>query len=285
MNRSLRLSLLVALLPAAALQGARAADAAPAAPASAAASGPGRDVSFYVAQRLWITSWDNVLNNAAVVLPSPSSTTPVIQSGAQHIVANLILPVTSFGLRIGRWTLSTSIVPSTKVSNTAVYGGTVSRSENDIGIGYSFSRNWSAALVYKSARISEINSVAAQSLLGASGDEKLWAVLVGLNAMAPIGPNTALTASLAIGPGKGRSPGMPTSNGNYTVGELGVSFRFPDFASNRLSANLGYRFQNVDFTLPTTTVSTTPGVGVIATGSEKGRSTTQGLVFGIGYSF
>lgn len=250
------------------------------------------DFRFFVAQRFWFASWDTLLLDAKVVVPDPANPVPVIQQGFSSSAESIILPVTSLGVGFGSWSLATNLTPTTDVSISEAAQGEISRSEWDINLSYAINENLSAALIYKSGKVKNAVTTSAANLLGVSSIEQdLSAWLIGISGRGKVAENFTMYGNAAFGPGRLKNKsaaGDSRQDFLYSIGEIGVSYQFPNTSFGSWSIQLGYRIQSIlvkdvefqTYSLPQTTPPT-----VISSDSKNMQTTTQGIILGLTLAF
>lgn len=245
---------------------------------------------FFAAQRFWFASWDALLLDASIVIPNPANPVPVIQTGYLSSVKSVILPITSIGAAFGNWSLAANLTPTTNVSITEAIGGEVSRSEYDVSLGYAINENLSAALIYKAGKVENAVTISASNLLGvASSEQDLSGWLIGITGRGKVAENFTMYGNAAFGPGRATNRsnfGDTKTSFIYSIGEIGVSYKFPNISFGSWSIQAGYRIQSVlikdaEFQ----TISLPPTSTVIFTERKNIQSTTQGIVLGISVAF
>jgi hypothetical protein len=261
--------------------------------ALAQADADSRATRVFVAQRLWAANWDTPLLDARIVVPDPANPAPVIQMASIQTPAEMkVLPITVLGASRGNFTASASVSPSTSFGLEDAAGGSVSRQEYDLSIGYRIAPGLLASLIYKGGKTSEVTTQAASTLVGARGDQKLRGVLVGFTASAPLAERLSLYGNAAYGRGRStitfNSPTVPDSKNDldYTIAEVGLAYSLgaPSAvpAVNSISLQVGYRSQIVAVRgVELATYSATPTPQQLAVNKRKIQSNTHGLVIGL----
>lgn len=255
-------------------------------------------VQFFAGEKLWIANWQAPIFDARIVVPSASNPTPVLQTSMANAVSSTsVIPMTSFGLRYGAFTLSATLMSSTGFSSDGVTANNqMSRKESDVNISYALLPNLQASLIYKSGTISGLGTAQAVTLTGKSGDADLTGVILGLSGSAPLAGAASLYGSLAYGtaseniPSSGLSLGSNKFTGTYHVAEFGVAYRLADESMmsglKNLSLQVGYRVQVVTLNnIPQNTYSTGAVPSLISTSNLDSQSTTQGFVVGVAAAF
>lgn len=246
------------------------------------------DVTFFVAQKLWISKWDGAILDSALMPPSASNSAPQIRTSITRIGLDHVVPLTSLGVRIDRWTLSATVSPSTNYSDSRISGGSMSRSEYDVNLGYAVTPNITAALVYKGGKnsVRGLADGAAPQYL-ANAEQKLSGWGVGANFSMPVTDSFGAYGTLAL-----VRNGSSTISGDagrfhpkYSIAEVGGVYRMP-VAFGGLSIQAGYRYQDITFNdAPVTTYALTPAPVIVARTRESFSSTTKGFVVGVAVSF
>lgn len=241
--------------------------------------------TFFISQKVWFASWDYPAIDARLIAPTPQSPAPLVQQSTSKIELDHAIPLTTFGARIDKWSLSTSIAPSTRFSDSKLHEGSVRRSEYDVSVGYEVATGVNLALIYKGGRVaarSLVDSVAPATL---SSDQKLEGLILGVAASRSVAENLAVYGTLAYGPGRADLGQFGVKvDIKYTVAELGASYRVPAFPS--LSVQAGYRYQAVKYEdLPLTTFALTPAPVEISRANHSPTSRTAGFVLGVSLGF
>lgn len=250
-----------------------------------------RDFRVIAGQSIWFVSWDARLFDARLVIPNPANPQPVIETSSPSAVVSKAVPITTLGIATGPWVLSTSIIPRSNFSTDDASTGSVSRSEYDINFGYGFGNGLSAALIYKYGKILNLNTVSAVSLLGGGiENQELKALLLGLSANAELVSNLRVYGNAAFGPGKVKSASLLLGDGdndfNYSIGEVGLIYRFPTTSFGSVSLRAGYRVQVVEIKdVAEARFTTGPSVNVSSIGANKLQSTSQGVLLGLSVDF
>jgi hypothetical protein len=248
--------------------------------------------NYFVGQRFWAATMDIPLLDVQVVLPGPA-----LKTNERMTMSSLeIIPITTMGIQYNSITLSANYFANTNFSTSDTPHTTVGRKEWDVALGYAVLPNLTASISYKSATVDRSASSNAQALLGLNSlGYKIDAWLIGLSANAPLQDSLSLYGNMAYGIAKQKVDGgqdsslTMTFNGNYSIGEIGLSYRLigatnSGFLKN-LNAQLGYRVQSVNMrNVPFNTISI-PFGDVIDTQKENIRATTSGFVIGVFAAF
>lgn len=241
------------------------------------------DVTLYLSQKAWVANWETILVDSQIVPASSQNAAPLLQLSNRRVDISSTIPLTSFGVRLGAWSLSATVGWSTNFSDARVDGGRVSRSEYDINLGYAVLPNMTLALIHKGGR-TDIRGTAgspAAELFAARQDLKGWGL--GASGTLPFTENLGGYGTVAYLKGKGStgSDSVGTVHPKYLTAELGISYRIPGFLGGRVSVQGGYRRQSFrvdDQSL--TTFALTPNPVAVSTRTESFTSTTKGLVVG-----
>ena len=237
--------------------------------------------------RAWAAEFNTTPFDAQVIV-GPGGTPLVSTFTNSSSSSSKVMPIVAVSATMNRFTLSGAFIPETDFDDPAVAGGKTGRSEYDISLGYAILPGLSAALIYKSGKVTEVTTVAAQTLLGVRGDVKIDAWLVGLSGSAPIGINSvrglSLYGNVAAGRGKAKPDGGPRENVDYLVSEVGLSWAFGQGAvfgpfSNAL-LQVGYRAQTLSGQVTHQTIDPATRA-VIATSRSDTQNTTRGPVVGL----
>ncbi|MDY0745590.1 hypothetical protein SNE35_13805 [Paucibacter sp. R3-3] len=252
-------------------------------------------VNFFIGERLWVSTWQESMADAKIVIPNPANPVPVVQSSlATPVSGTTVMPLTVFGLRYGAFTLATTFAPSTGYSSQGLaVGDKIHRKELDVNFAYALSPNFAASLVYKHGTIDQGATAEATALTGLKGSYKLDGLLIGLSASSQLQGPLALYGNLAYGPLRETADlGSSKSkyHGSYRVAELGLAYKLDGeqkmLGLSGLSMQFGYRIQVVDInSIELQTLSTTTPPTLISSQSVRAQSTTQGPVVGLIASF
>jgi len=213
----------------------------------------GDSTSIFVAVRPWLTSWEVPLVDMQVVIPNPLLPVPVVRQSSVHAPsASAVVPLTVLGLRHKDFTVSTSISPKASYSTSGMARADTTRQEVDFNLGYSLTPNLLATIVYKSAKVDGLLTSNAEATLGSADSAKIRGLLVGLGASVPLQGALSLYGNVAYGIARQRLQGLSDATGrtkhdaDYTIGEIGLAYRFYEQSSGLKSATLqvGYRAQS-----------------------------------------
>lgn len=244
------------------------------------------DATFYVAQKVWLMKWDTILVDSQIIPPSAASPAPLLKLSNRHVQVDETVPLTSLGARIGPWSISASVAWSTDFSDPQIAGGSMSRSEYDVNLGYAVSPNVTLALVYKGGK-NDVRGVA-----GAAGADtvaflqKLKGWGGGANFTAPLAEGLTGYATFAYATGHSTLALVEDRLGlKYATGELGLAYRIPSFLGGRTSIQAGYRRQDVRIKQVLPLLALTPAPIQVSTTNANVTSKTQGFVIGGAISF
>ena len=244
------------------------------------------DATFYFAQKAWFAKWDSVVIDTQIVPPSAASPAPLLKLSNRHIQMDETVPLTSFGARIGPWSLAATVGWSTDFSDAKVAGGSMSRSEYDVNLGYAVTPNVTLALLYKGGKndVRGVAGSAAPEAVAFSQTLKGWGA--GITATAPLAERLSGYATLAYGTGHSSvslvDQRLPVK---YATAELGLAYRIPDFLGGRTSIQAGYRRQDVRINQVLPTYALTPAPVEVSSTMSRVTSKTQGFVIGGAISF
>lgn len=250
-------------------------------------SPPSNSPSFFVAQKAWFVDWDIILIDSRFVAPSPSNPVPTLQTGTSKVSSSRAIPLTTFGVRLDRWTLSASVGPSTRFSNDEIDGGSVSRTEYDVNLSYALTPNIGLTLIYKGGKVdgrARANAVMPELFANRLSPR---GVALGLSAATTVGDRVALYANAAYGPGRASTSGaLPAVHARYSVGEFGVSYRFPPEAFGGIALQAGYRMQHFRFTdFPSSTYAASQPPVELSTTRGEVSSMSKGPILGLSLTF
>jgi hypothetical protein len=243
--------------------------------------------SFFISQKIWWADWGFGALGSRLLPPTAENPAPRLQAYLVYPETDHVMPITTVGARIDRWTLSASLSPSTRFETSGLYGGSVRRKEYDLNLGYAVNSSIGLALIYKAGEVDVRAPVDSFDPASLSSGQKLHAVLVGMSANAPVSDTLTVYGSVAYGP-RGRAKfelEAGTEDVKYTIAEAGISYRLPVSFAN-LSVQAGYRYQGVkyeDVVLPTFALTPAPVEISQTTGAAK--STTKGFFAGISVAF
>jgi hypothetical protein len=142
-------------------------------------------------------------------------------------------------------------------------------------------------VIYKSGKLTETATVAAENLLGLRGDVKIDGWLVGLSGNAPLGMDgrLGLYGNAAAGRGKAKSDFGPRENIDYLVSEVGLSWAIgPIGPAKGGSFIVGYRAQTLSGKFTHVTVDPATSA-VVATNRIETQNTTRGPIVGLLVAF
>lgn len=246
---------------------------------------------FFVGQKFWGATWDVPMIDAQVVLPGPSLKT----SHQSSMSGTEFIPVTTVGMQykgvslVANYFANTTFTPSADTSTKA------SRTEWDVALGYAILPNLTASVAYKSGKVDEVVTSNARAITGASTGYKVEGWLIGLSGSAPLQGPLSLYGNMAYGLAKetvdgGTFLGSPSFDGNYKIGEIGLSYRLLGAENSSffksLVAQLGYRAQVITLKgINFPTYSLPPGAAPISSQKYDIKSTTDGLVIGLVAAF
>lgn len=242
---------------------------------------------FFIGQKFWAATWDMPLIDAEVVFPGPSLKT----NNHPSMSKMEIIPVTTLGIQYKNVSLSTNLFSKTNFTSIDDQSSTINRSEWDVSLSYSVLPNLITSIAYKSGTVDRLVTNNAQALFGTSLGYKVDGWLIGLSGSAPLQGPLSLYGSMAYGIARSKIDGDTLFDGNYKIGEIGLSYRLIEASSNvrffkSLTAQLGYRAQIITLQgITYNTYSIPPGPSPISTRKLDTKSTTDGLVFGIVAAF
>jgi len=231
------------------------------------------------------------LLDVSVTAP-PTATSPVeLTVDTRTITATKGIPVTTVGLRWKDWSASASLFPEVRFgSDGETVGGSMTRRENDLALGYALLPGMTVSLIHKSGRTSGMVTPAVNTLLGLKGTQRARGLLLGLSASAPMTERLSLYGNAAYGPGRYQVatdiPGGGNSPVRCTVADFGLAWHA--FASatpglvGAVTVQLGLRWQSVRFRSISLDTPAIPGVTVRAAPPREPQSTTHGLVLAVG---
>lgn len=261
---------------------------------SSAANEPSSAPIFFASQKFWAATWDIPLMDAAITLPGPNLTT-----NPKHFVSDTaLIPVTAVGASYAGFTLVGNLYSETDFSISSQNGQKVSRKEYDISLGYAILPNLTASLAYKNGSISQGITQNTATLTGGSTSSSSYDVtgwLLGISGSVPLSGPLSLYGNVAYGTATEKlknssSVGKSSFDGNYKIGEIGLSYRIADSSNmsflKSATIQLGYRAQVItirDFPFHTFSLAnpTTP----ISTERLNVKSTTDGFILGLVAAF
>ncbi len=252
--------------------------------AAAQTESSANQAQFFISQRVWFADWNMGAVESRIEAPSASQPVPVLRSSTGHVRDRRAVPLTSLGVSLDRWTLSTTIGWSTEFSDARL-DSKPSRSEYDVNLGYAVTPNISAVVLYKAGK-SDIPTVAGSAAPQVfRSSQKLRGGGLGLSGRYRMGENWNAYGSAAYGAGHSSFSSGERYFVRYTVAEAGVGYRIPGAPAN-LSLTAGYRYQNLNFpaTRDTLVTLTTPPSTTLGP-AHRLQSSTQGWTLGLAGSF
>jgi hypothetical protein len=241
--------------------------------------------TFFVSQKVWFASWDYPALNVQLIAPTPQSPTPLAQESISNVKSDSVIPLTTFGANIDKWSLSTSIAPSIRFSDSRLHEGSIRRSEYDVSVGYEVASRVNVALIYKSGKVHSQSLAVAAAADTLTSEQKFKGLLFGVAASKSVADDFSLYGTLAYGPGRGDlSLRNMKVNVKYTIAELGATYRPP--ALPTLSVQAGYRYQAVRLKdVPFLTYALTPTPVEVSHVNQSTMSRTGGFVLGVSLAF
>jgi hypothetical protein len=237
--------------------------------------------------RAWFADFNSTPVDAQVIVGPGGA--PLIQTFTNTDTASSkVMPVLAVSATMDRFTLAASFIADTKFDNPNVPGGQLGRREYDISLAYAIvPSRLSAALIYKSGKLTDTATVAAENLLGLRGDVKIDGWLVGLSGNAPLGMDgrLGLYGNVAAGRGRAKSDFGPRENIDYLVSEVGLSWAIGPFGPTKGGALVvGYRTQTLSGKFTHVTVDPATST-VVATNRIDTQNTTRGPIVGLLVNF
>ena len=198
--------------------------------------------------------------------------------------------ITSLGVRYGRLNGAISVSPTARFDGAGIVaGGSSTRKEFDVSVGYSLLPGLTATLIYKRGEVGPSVTTQAEQLLGLTVKQVGTGLLLGLSANGPISDRLSLYGTAAYGPSnwkQSQPAGTPDVKGRYSIGEVGLVYRLSPSTSDASgiawALQVGYRTQLVhlrDIRLDTYSMGTPPQV--LSTERRSPTSTTHGLIVGV----
>lgn len=237
--------------------------------------------------RAWVAEFNTTPIDALFIV-GPGGTPLVSTFTNSSSSSTKVMPIVAVSATMDRFTLSGAFIPETDFNDPAVSGGKTGRSEYDISLSYMLVPGLSAALIYKGGKVTEVTTVAAQTLLGLRGDAKIDGLLIGLSGSAPLGVNAVrglnLYGNVAAGRGKIKPDSGPRENVDYLVSEVGLSWALGQGAPfgpfSNLVLQVGYRAQTLSSSVTHQTIDPATRA-VVATTRSDNQNTTRGPVLGL----
>lgn len=240
---------------------------------------------FFVSQRLWQADWEVGVMNPQVMPPTAGQPTPLLRTKTDFVKVSRTMPLTGFGVRLDRWTLSATVGWPTDYTDSR-FQGTARRFEYDINLGYAVTPDLTVVALYKAGK-SDIPAAAGNPVAAPFREkQKLHGAGLGLSGRLPLAENWNLYGSAAYSGGK---TSLETSGARYslryTVAEAGVGYRIPGAFSN-MSVTAGYRYQNLNFRhTRADTFALTPEPVFVSSEPERIRTSTKGFTVGVAFAF
>ena len=248
-------------------------------------------LQFFAGERLWHARWDHRLLDAMVTAP-PTATSPAeVTLMLRQRPSSKLVPIHSVGLRYKDVVMSASGWSATFDMGADTATGNSKRNELDLSLGYVVYPGITASIVYKRGEVESALTSRATSLLGMIGKQKGTGVLAGFSASAPLSSNLSLNGSLAYGSGRYQVAreveDNPRSSVRYTIGDLGIAYRFdtPAAALDSLTLQFGYRFQTINFRTTNFAPPSSAGVRFAVANEARPQVTTEGMVLSASVAF
>lgn len=217
---------------------------------AAADSGGETGFNVLVSQRVWFATWDQAVSDLVITDPGTETTLPRARAAQVKNLSSKQMPISSIGLRYGRFTAALSHYGRQQFDGNGIYAtDTVSRSETDVSLAYQVVPGVSVALIGKFGKNSSSQTRQATELIGLDVSSKGRGTLLGLSVNAPLGDSIVLYGNFAYGPAKFRFPAgtYQPVKGHYTISEAGIGWRLPIESlgplKTSMSIQLGYRSQ------------------------------------------
>lgn len=261
--------------------------------AQGAAAPEGSGVQLSVTERLWDARWDHRIVDAALTAAPTATTPPEVTVSVRQRTASKIVPIHSVGLHYKGWLASASAWSADFDFDGFTATGRSKRREFDVTIGRALMPGVMASLTYKQGKVQSATTAQAVAMLNLQGRQKGEGLLLGLSAVAPLSHPVSLYGSLAYGAGKYQVaeevPGNPKSSARYVIGDFGMAYRIESPGGTRavdaVTVQLGYRSQVLSFRRIGVSLPASSAVKLVGLNEGKVRSTTDGLVMGVGLAF
>ena len=238
--------------------------------------------------RVWANQWDILYLSREVFLANPAdpSSAMLRESVRTATSSTRTVPIPFLGLRYGKFIGSVSYFPETGFDTDGALSEDVDREELDVNFGYYLTSNVVVSLGYREGRQSKATDFAEDSALKARG------ILVGTSFTAPVTGPLSVYGNVAYGWVKLKvdstlllPDGSDELNGNYKVGEIGLSYNLSHLVGGSVlkgaALTLGYRIwviteKNVPLGAYETSNPTLP----VSFSEVDARTTTDGFIIG-----
>lgn len=249
---------------------------------------------FSISESVWLATWDPVLQDAQVVVPTATNV-PVAQVRfAPSNSSTKPLYITAVSINKGSWVVTASASTTANYEHSLSPDGVIARREWDASVGYILSPNLVASVIYKAGRISQGSSVALIGLGDSGGEYILKGFGAGLTYSAPLnlwsdsGEPTRLKGYGSFAYARGHVD-LGTSNPafDYRISEIGLLYALGTVGQvGTVTAKVGYRSQIVNEKgLDVGTYSLAPPYPLLSSQKMNFRSTTDGMILGLTLTF
>lgn len=238
--------------------------------------------------RLWANQWDILHLTRTAFLANPADPSSLMFRDSINTVTSSTrtVPIPFLGLRYGKFIGSVSYFPETAFDTDGALSEDVDRKELDVNFGYYVTPNVVVSLGYREGTQSKSTDLVENSELKARG------LLIGTSFTAPISGPLSVYGNVAYGwlkleldDGFQLPSGEDKLNGNYKVGEIGLSYNLSHLVGGSVlkgaALTVGYRIWVItERNIPLGTYSASNPVVPVAFSEEDARTTTDGFIIG-----
>ncbi len=248
-----------------------------------ASAGP---VRVLAGVRFWANQWDILYLDRELFLANPAdpgslASREVVKTATS---STKVVPIPFLGVRFGDFIGSASYFPETGFDSDGALSGDVDREELDVNFGYYITPSTVLSLGYRKGTQSKATDLIPRS------EVRVKALLLGISFSAPISGPFSVYGNVAYGKAKldtetVLSDGDDRLNGNYKIGEIGVSYNLSNLLGGSVlkgaALTFGYRTWVLTETdVPLGTFSLDNPLVPVSLQETEARTSTDGFVLG-----